>query len=82
MNFALERLEDKNQQLHAEIERLEAWKAEALVVLDKWEEVWVALGEPGQLGEFRADAACREAKRLRDDNERLRRRAKHPRGLR
>lgn len=46
-----------------ETERLRQWKAEALVVLAQWDEVWDALGRPGGLGESRAEAS--KAKVLR-----------------
>jgi hypothetical protein len=52
----------------AALERLEAWKAEAIAVLCAWEEVWEAAGRPGRLGSSKAravrdwiearDAAC------------------------
>lgn len=32
------------------IEQLEAWRTEGLAVLDQWEKVWKAAGEPGPLG--------------------------------
>ena len=39
-----------------EIERLRAWKAEAIEVIRSWEQVWEALGRPGRLGESKAVA--------------------------
>ena len=33
-----------------ELERLRAWKAEALLVLGQWEAVWETAGRPGPLG--------------------------------
>ena len=44
---------------------LERWKAEALVVLGQWDEVWEALGRPGPLGSSKAVEALTEAHRLR-----------------
>jgi hypothetical protein len=46
------------------IERLMAWKAEAIAVLDRWEAVWVACGRPGELGQMRSDATRAEVERL------------------
>ncbi len=37
-----------------EIDRLRAWKAEALIVLNEWDEVWKLLGKPGSLGQTKA----------------------------
>ena len=47
------------------ITELERWKAEALVVLGQWDEVWEALGRPGPLGSSKAVEALTEAHRLR-----------------
>lgn len=46
-------------ELEAEVARLRRWKAEALQVMDEWEEVWEAAGCPGDLGQSKA-AAIRE----------------------
>lgn len=43
---------------------LRAWKAEAIEVIKAWEEVGVALGSPGSLGQSKAEAAREEAQRL------------------
>lgn len=40
----------------AEVERLRAWKREAIAVLTEWEEVWVAAGCPGVLGQSKPRA--------------------------
>ena len=40
----------------SEIERLRAWKAEATEVLATWENVWEAVGRPGELGASKAQA--------------------------
>lgn len=45
--------------LQAELERLRAWKTEALQVLGEWEQVWEAAGRPGRLGESKAKAVAR-----------------------
>lgn len=42
-----------------ELERLRAWKAEALIVLAEWEKVWEAAGRPGRLGESKATSVLR-----------------------
>lgn len=42
-----------------ELERLRAWKAEAMEVLGQWEQVWEAAGRPGPLGGSKAEAAAR-----------------------
>lgn len=47
-----------------EVERLRAWKREALAVLAAWDQVWEALGRPGGLGESKAAASVREVERL------------------
>lgn len=39
------------------IEALEAWKESATRILGAWDEVWVALGQPGPLGTSRAAAS-------------------------
>ena len=48
-----------------EIDRLRQWKSEASEVLTEWEKVWQASGEPGQLGESKAQATGAEVDRLR-----------------
>lgn len=35
------------------------WKAEAIVLLNEWDEVWEALGEPGPLGASKAKNVLR-----------------------
>lgn len=42
-----------------EIEALRSWKAQATEVIVAWEDVWYALGQPGELGESKAVAALR-----------------------
>ena len=42
-----QKLEDQNTALLR-------WKAEALTVLNSWEEVWEAAGKPGHLGSSKA----------------------------
>jgi hypothetical protein len=42
-----------------ELQRLRAWKAEAIEVIGSWEQVWEALGRPGRLGESKAAAVLR-----------------------
>lgn len=52
--------------LLAEVDRLLRWKSEATEVLNAWEKVWVAAGEPGRPGESKAKATAAEVDRLRD----------------
>ena len=42
-----------------ELERLRAWKREAMIVLAEWESVWEAAGRPGALGASKASAVRR-----------------------
>lgn len=58
-------LRDELEAQAARITELERWKAEALVVLGQWDEVWEALGRPGPLGSSKAVEALTEAHRLR-----------------
>lgn len=58
-------LRDELEAQAARITGLERWKAEALVVLGQWDEVWEALGRPGPLGSSKAVEALTEAHRLR-----------------
>lgn len=48
-----------------EIEALRRWKAEATEVIEAWERVWDALGQPGALGESKAAASLAQVARLR-----------------
>jgi len=52
-------------ELVREIQRLKRWKAEALQVLNQWDEAWQAAGCPGQLGESIPMATAAEISRLR-----------------
>lgn len=58
-------LRDELEAQATRITELERWKAEALVVLGQWDEVWEALGRPGPLGSSKAVEALTEAHRLR-----------------
>lgn len=51
--------------LRAEVERLTRWQAEATTILDGWDQVWHALGEPGRLGDYRFTACLTEITRMR-----------------
>ena len=53
----------------SELERLRAWKAEAMVVLNEWEAAWEAAGRPGALGSSKAQATAEEIRRLVKDEE-------------
>ena len=46
------------------IERLRSWKDEACEVIEAWELVWSALGEPGDLGDFKSAATLAAVERL------------------
>ena len=48
----------------AELERLRAWKREANAVIEEWEKVHHALGEPGRLGESRAASTLDAIERI------------------
>lgn len=48
-----------------EIARLRRWKNEAMAVMAEWNEVWVALGKPGQIGDSIPAVCKKEAERLR-----------------
>lgn len=49
-----------------EIVRLRRWKAEAVAVLDAWNDAWMAAGRPGPLGASTAVATAIEIGRLRE----------------
>lgn len=49
----------------AELDRLRAWKTEALEVLNAWERVWEAAGKPGRLGSSKADGVRRYIEAVR-----------------
>ena len=52
--------------LAAHVAELERWKQEAIVVLGEWDEVHIALGKPGRLGESKALASAARVAELRD----------------
>src|SRR6186997_2671326 len=53
--------------IHADtLARLEAWKAEAITVLDQWEAVWEAAGRPGPIGRSKADSVRRLLEQRKD----------------
>ena len=56
----------------AELERLDAWKCEAMAVIGAWEKVWVALGEPGPLGALKSTNSLAAVQQLVADRDRLR----------
>lgn len=51
--------------LLAEVDRLRAWKTEAMVVHAEWDETWIAAGRPGRLGGSKAVGVRQEIERLR-----------------
>lgn len=57
------------EQRDAQIAALQAWKAEAIEVIRAWEDVWYALGQPGELGESKAIAALRVVLSRRDGDQ-------------
>lgn len=50
-----------------EIERLRRWKAEAIGVLEGWNQVWEAAGRPGRLGDSQFTSVVAEIERLREE---------------
>lgn len=54
-----------------ELRRLEAWKREALIALAEWDEVFDALGRPGQWGASKAESARAEVERIRAESDRV-----------
>jgi hypothetical protein len=58
--------------LRAEIDHLRQWKAEAIQVLNDWEDVWVAAGQPGPLGGSKAANTEATILALQIENETLR----------
>lgn len=56
--------------LRADIAHLRQWKAEAIVVLSEWDDVWKAAGCPGPLGGSKAAAVRDQLDRLRDEIDR------------
>lgn len=49
----------EREQMQNEIEALRQWKREATEVIAAWDDVWAALGCPGQLGESKAQSSLR-----------------------
>ena len=62
---------DQWLEMAEEIDKLRAWKNEAMRVLNDWEDVWIAAGEPGPLGTSKAAAVLVQLARLRNEVERL-----------
>lgn len=50
--------------LRKDVANLLTWKAEASQVLERWDDVWRAAGEPGPLGRFKSD----NVKRVLEEN--------------
>lgn len=65
----LEALAADSDAARREVERLTAWKGEACEVIEGWELVWSALGEPGALGEHRSAATLAAVEQLRADRD-------------
>lgn len=60
----------EDHDLASELTRLRRWKAEAIIVIGRWEAVHTALGSPAELGQLRSAAAAAEAERLKVREER------------
>lgn len=69
---ALEVYGAHDARLTAERDALARWKAEAMIVLAEWDEVYVTLGEPGALGESKARASLTAVLAARSEAARLR----------
>ena len=61
-----------NGMMRAEVERLRRWKTEAALVLDAWNKVYQALGQPGALGESLAAASLAKVKQMQSTERRVR----------
>ena len=68
LRYVSEELMSQAESWTIELERLRRWKAEASVVLDGWEGVWMIAGQPGRLGASKAQAVAHEIERLREQN--------------
>jgi hypothetical protein len=55
----------EEHELLDEIERLRRWKAEAILVLNDWDSVWLSLDIHGQLGEKRSETVINYINELR-----------------
>lgn len=51
--------------LQSEVDRLRQWQAEATAVINGWEAVWLAAGQPGPLGGSMSRNVAAEVERLR-----------------
>lgn len=54
-----------------EVDRLRAWKAEALEVSRQWEEAWVTAGRPGTIGRPKSEGMIAHVKALTAALERM-----------
>lgn len=57
--------QDGTHVLYSEVEPLEGWKESAMEILGEWDQVHLALGQPGKLGESMAAASLAEVQKLR-----------------
>lgn len=64
--------------LRQDVANLLTWKAEASAVLERWEEVWHAAGEPGPLGRFKSDNVKEVLQQLQDALRQAKRDLKYP----
>jgi hypothetical protein len=53
------------------IERLEQWKADAITILDGWDDVWEAAGKPGPWGASKHESTRDYVAALRAEHEEL-----------
>jgi hypothetical protein len=70
VEMVLQRAEPELAQARAritELERLRAWKAEAIEVLNGWEHAWEAAGQPGALGSSKALAVATALEQMKAD---------------
>lgn len=57
--------QDAYERLRDEIDRLQQWKREATIVIERWDALWDLLGQPGRIGEFRQTGVHDEIVALR-----------------
>lgn len=59
--YAQERKADKARYdfFRAEVAALRGWKESAASLLSQWDEVWIALGRPGELGASKAEESLK-----------------------
>jgi hypothetical protein len=63
---------EQRDEARVEVERLTRWKSEATIVLAAWDAVYDGLGQPGRLGQSKADAVLAEVERRQATIQRVR----------